>query len=96
MRHLSAKLPHLCNCKHILLELCTVTDLKHIPKSLILEFGHILHSAFDAGSLDLLLRLARSRGLAIALLVDAPHVDVEDDDGSQLHGVTDQHATQKC
>ena len=69
-----------------------VTRLKHISKSLILKLSHILHSALDAGPLNLLLGLARICGLTIALLVDAPHVDVEDDDGSQLHGVTDQHA----
>ena len=69
-----------------------VTSLEHISKRLILKFSHILHSALDTSPLDLLLRLARIRGLPIALLVDAPHVDVEDDDGSQLHGVTDQHA----
>ena len=44
------------------------------------------------GLLNLLLGLARICGLTITLLVDAPHVDVKDDDGSQLYGVTDQHA----
>jgi hypothetical protein len=73
-----------------------VTDLKHISKSLVLELSHVLHSAFDASSLNLLLRLAGVRGLAVTLLVDAPHVDVKDDDGSELDGVTDQHATQNC
>jgi hypothetical protein len=69
-----------------------VTTSEHISKGLILKLSHVLHSALDASPLDLLLRLARARGLAIALLVNAPHVDVENDNGSQLHGVADQHA----
>jgi hypothetical protein len=77
-----------------MLKPCTVTTSQNISERLILEFGHVLHSALDAAPLDLLLRLARVRGLAVALLVDTPHVDVEDDDGSKLHGVTDQHAVQ--
>jgi hypothetical protein len=73
-----------------------VTTSKHISESLILQLSHVLHSAFDTSPLDLLLRLARVGGLAVALLVDAPHVDVEDDDGGQFNGVTDQHAVGKC
>jgi len=53
-----------------------------------------VHSALDAGSLDVRLRLARIRGIAIALLVNTPHVNVEDDNGRQLYAVADKHAAQ--
>lgn len=70
-----------------------VSDItsQSIAEAFVVQLGDVVHAALDGVLLLLAALHPRGGGLAIALLVDGVHVDVQDDNGDQLDDVADQH-----
>jgi hypothetical protein len=55
--------------------------LQHVPEAFVVDLGHVEHACFDGGLFLLVGQMDARRGLLVALLVDAPHVRIQHQDG---------------